>query len=42
MLGSEGQGGNRQQLKKDLDYMKSQGVVNLRVLVGADGPDGRP
>lgn len=41
ILGSKGQGGNRKQLKRDLDFMKSQGITNLRVLVGADGPDGQ-
>lgn len=41
ILGSKGEGGNRKQLQKDLDYMKSQGITNLRVLVGADGPDGQ-
>jgi mannan endo-1,4-beta-mannosidase len=41
ILGSKGQGGNRKQLLRDLNFMKSQGIVNLRVLVGADGPDGQ-
>jgi mannan endo-1,4-beta-mannosidase len=39
-LGSTGQGGNRDRLLKELDFMKANGIVNLRVLVGADGPDG--
>jgi mannan endo-1,4-beta-mannosidase len=42
MLGSTGQGGNRERLLKELDFMKSIGIINLRVLVGADGPDGQP
>ncbi|MDR0863817.1 MAG: cellulase family glycosylhydrolase [Candidatus Symbiothrix sp.] len=37
ILGSEGQGGNRERLAKELDFMKSIGITNLRVLVGADG-----
>jgi mannan endo-1,4-beta-mannosidase len=36
-----GQGGNRARLLKELDFMKAAGVSNLRVLVGADGPDGQ-
>lgn len=40
ILGSEGCGGNRERLLKELDFMKSQGITNLRVLVGADGRDG--
>ena len=40
ILGSEGQGGNRQRLHQELDFLKSIGVSNLRVLVGADGEDG--
>ena len=40
ILASEGQGGNRERLKKELDYMQSLGVNNLRVLVGADGERG--
>lgn len=40
ILASEGEGGNRQRLKKELDYMQSLGINNLRVLVGADGDRG--
>ena len=40
ILGSEGEGGNRERLHKELDYLKSIGVVNLRILVGADGSRG--
>ena len=40
ILGSEGQGGNRERLHRELDYLKSIGVDNLRVLVGADGENG--
>ena len=40
ILGSEGQGGDRERLHRELDYLKSIGVDNLRVLVGADGENG--
>lgn len=40
ILASEGQGGNRQRLIKELDYLKSIGVDNLRILVGSDGHRG--
>ena len=42
ILASEGQGGNRRQLRKDLDLMQRNGINNLRILVGGDGPDGDP
>lgn len=41
ILGSTGQGGNRERLLKELDFMKENGINNLRVLVGADGPAGQ-
>ncbi len=37
ILGSKGQGGNRDRLKKELNLLSSQGINNLRILVGADG-----
>ena len=40
ILGSEGQGGDRQRLRAELDMMKAMGIDNLRVLVGADGQRG--
>ena len=40
ILASEGRGGDRPRLAKELDYLKSIGVTNLRVLVGGDGPAG--
>ena len=40
ILGSEGQGGDRQRLIKELDYMKKIGIDNLRILVGSDGERG--
>ena len=40
ILGSEGEGGNRERLHKELDFLKSIGINKLRVLVGADGENG--
>lgn len=40
ILGSTGEGGNRERLLKELDFMKSIGIDNLRVLVGSDGKEG--
>ena len=40
ILGSEGEGGDRQRLRKELDFLKSIGVDNLRILVGSDGNRG--
>ena len=40
ILGSEGEGGNRTRLNKELDFLKSMGINNLRVLVGSDGKNG--
>jgi len=40
ILGSEGEGGNRERLKKELDSLSAIGVDNLRILVGADGANG--
>jgi len=40
ILGSEGEGGNRERLHKELDFLKSIGADNLRVLVGSDGSRG--
>ncbi|MFB9863496.1 glycoside hydrolase 5 family protein [Rufibacter immobilis] len=42
LLGSTGQGGNRERLKKELDLLKKAGVTNLRVLAGAEGPNNQP
>jgi len=42
VLGSTGQGGNRDRLIKELDFMKANGINNLRVLIGADGDNGVP
>ena len=40
ILGSEGQGGDRQRLCRELDAMKRMGIDNLRILVGSDGVRG--
>ncbi len=40
ILASEGQGGDYTRLCLELDTLKALGIENLRVLVGADGPDG--
>ena len=40
ILGSEGQGGDRARLARELDEMKRMGIDNLRILVGSDGERG--
>ena len=40
ILASEGQGGDRERLSKELDLMKQMGIDNLRILVGSDGERG--
>jgi len=40
ILGSKGEGGNRERLIRELDFMKANGIDNLRVLIGADGENG--
>jgi mannan endo-1,4-beta-mannosidase len=42
ILGSEGAYGNRERLLEELDLMKGHGIDNLRILAGAEGPDGEP
>lgn len=42
ILASTGQGGDRARLAMELDTLHALGVTNLRVLVGADGPNGVP
>ncbi len=41
ILGSSGQGGDRERLLKELDFMQENGITNLRILVGADGEMGQ-
>ena len=40
ILGSEGEGGNRERLHKELDFMKAHGIDNLRILIGGEGENG--
>ena len=42
ILASDGEGGDRVRLEAELDTLKSLGMINLRILVGGDGPDGIP
>lgn len=42
ILGSKGEGGNRERLLHELDFLKEAGIDNLRILVGADGEAGVP
>lgn len=40
ILGSTGEGGDRERLRKELDFMSGIGVNNLRILIGSDGERG--
>lgn len=40
ILGSQGRGGDRVRLCRELDQMKKMGIDNLRILVGSDGISG--
>lgn len=40
ILASEGRGGDRARLARELDTLQAIGVNNLRVLAGGDGPEG--
>lgn len=42
ILASEGEGGNRIRLCRELDSLKAIGIDNLRILVGSDGRRGVP
>ncbi len=42
ILASEGRGGDRARLQKELDLMQELGIDNLRVLVGGDGQENIP
>lgn len=42
ILASEGRGGDRGRLCRELDRMQRLGINNLRILVGADGEEGTP
>ena len=41
ILASQGRGGDRERLAAELDTLNALGINNLRILVGADGPEGR-
>jgi mannan endo-1,4-beta-mannosidase len=41
-LGSSGEGGDRERLKRELDQMQKTGITNLRILALSEGPDGSP
>ncbi len=40
ILASEGRGGNRERLARELDSLQQLGVSNLRILAGGDGREG--
>lgn len=42
ILASTGEGGDRARLEKELDLFQKCGINNLRILVGAEGPDNEP
>jgi len=42
VLGSKGEGGDRERLIRELDFMKANGINNIRVLIGSDGENGVP
>jgi mannan endo-1,4-beta-mannosidase len=39
---SRGPGGDRQQLLRELDEMKANGITNLRIMAATEGPDREP
>jgi mannan endo-1,4-beta-mannosidase len=41
-LGSNGYGGNRARLMRELDRLSNMGVKNLRVMAGSEGPNTEP
>lgn len=42
ILASEGRGGDRERLARELDLLQETGIDNLRILVGGDGEEGLP
>ncbi|TXK52631.1 beta-mannosidase [Pontibacter qinzhouensis] len=42
ILGSTGEAGNQERLLQELDFMKQNGITNLRILAGAQGPNDQP
>ncbi|MCO6480798.1 MAG: cellulase family glycosylhydrolase [Phaeodactylibacter sp.] len=41
-LASQGAGGNRERLLRELDRLQAAGIHNLRIMGGSEGPDGSP
>lgn len=41
-LGSEGAGGNRERLIRELDELQKRGIKNLRIMAASEGPDDQP
>jgi len=41
-LAADTLGGDRMRLTKELDFLKALGIDNLRIMVGAEGPDNQP
>lgn len=41
-LAADTVGGNRERLTQELDFLKQKGIDNLRISVGAEGPDNQP
>ncbi|MEM7368629.1 MAG: cellulase family glycosylhydrolase [Bacteroidota bacterium] len=41
-LGSEGEGGNRARLLRELDHLHTLGITNLRIMGASEGPDNQP
>lgn len=42
ILGSQGRGGDRERLLRELDLLQENGINNIRVLVGGDGEENIP
>lgn len=42
ILASDGPGGDYNRLTRELDTLQSLGITNLRILAGAEGPEGLP
>lgn len=41
-LASQGEGGDRQRLRRELDHLQALGIDNLRIMAASEGPDGSP
>jgi len=41
-IASNGPGGDRERLHRELDLLRSSGITNLRVMAGSEGPDTEP